>query len=189
MTIYQFHPHGHLRARHFQYVAVYPDGREQTVLGVPKYDFRWQLAYELETPLTLPAGSKLVITAHYDNSANNKFNPAPDKQVFFRDQNSATDEMFSPFVQYAVGQGPDLPVVETAGCLIKNTLTHATAAVPSDQAPNSRAPVKIQGEQTFPLVGPSAFQSQSHTAAVVRDVLVNGRINVTSLKATGPCPN
>ena len=55
----------------------------------------------------------MVITAHFDNSGNNKFNPAPDKPVFFRDQNSATDEMFSPFVQYAVGQGPDLPVVET----------------------------------------------------------------------------
>ena len=117
-----------MRAKDFQYVAVYPDGREQTVLSVPKYDFRWQLAYEPETPLKLPAGSKLVITAHYDNSANN------------RDQNSATDEMFSPFVQYAVGQGPDLPVVETAGCLINNALTHSTKPVPSDQAPNSRAP-------------------------------------------------
>ena len=85
---------------------MYPDAREQTVLSVPKYDFRWQLAYEQETPLKLPAGGKLVITAHYDNSANTKFNPTPDKQVFFRDQNSATDEMFSPFVQYAVGQVP-----------------------------------------------------------------------------------
>jgi len=37
---------------------VYPDGREQTVLTVPRYNFHWQLAYDLETPLRLPPGSK-----------------------------------------------------------------------------------------------------------------------------------
>ena len=68
VTIYQFQPHAHLRGKDFKYAVVYPDGREETVLSVPKYDFHWQLAYELETPLKLPAGSKLVVTAHYDNS-------------------------------------------------------------------------------------------------------------------------
>ena len=86
MTIYQFHPHAHLRGKDFKYAVVYPDGREETVLSVPKYDFNWQLAYELETPLKLPAGSKLVVTAHYDNSRNNKYNPAPEKEVYFRDR-------------------------------------------------------------------------------------------------------
>jgi hypothetical protein len=100
VTIYQFQPHAHHRGKDFKYTVVYPDGHEQTVLSVPKYDFRWQLAYELETPLKLPAGSKLVITAHYDNSANNEHNPGPEKEVYFRDQNQSWDEMFSPFIQY-----------------------------------------------------------------------------------------
>ena len=86
------------------------------MLSVPKYDFHWQLAYDLETPLTLPAGSKLVITAHYDNSMKNErllhphghedsnpaHNPGPDKEVHFRDQNQSWDEMFSPFIQYSI---------------------------------------------------------------------------------------
>jgi hypothetical protein len=75
VIIYQFHPHAHLRAKDFTYTVVYDDGREQTVLSIPKYDFHWQLAYDLETPLELPAGSKLVVTAHYDNSVNNRNNP------------------------------------------------------------------------------------------------------------------
>jgi hypothetical protein len=86
------------------------------VLSVPKYDFHWQLAYDLETPLGLPAGSKLVVSAHYDNSVQNELllhhhgykdsdpahNPGPDKEVHFRDQNQSWDEMFSPFIQYSV---------------------------------------------------------------------------------------
>ena len=103
ITIYQFQPHAHLRCKDFKYDVVYPDGREQTVLSVPKYNFQWQLAYDLETPLHLPAGSKLVVTAHYDNSRNNKYNPGPEKEVYFRDgENQSWDEMFTPFVQYSI---------------------------------------------------------------------------------------
>ena len=77
VTIYQFHPHAHYRGKDFTYSVVYPDGHEQTLLSVPRFDHRWQMAYELETPLKLPAGSKLIVTAHYDNSARKMHNPAP----------------------------------------------------------------------------------------------------------------
>ena len=59
VTIYQLQPHAHLRGKDFKYSVVYPDGREVSVLSVPKYDFHWQLAYDLDKPLELPAGSKL----------------------------------------------------------------------------------------------------------------------------------
>src|SRR5262249_44421097 len=55
VTLYQLQPHAHMRAKGFTYVAVYPDGRELTVLTVPAYDFHWQLAYQLDQPLALPA--------------------------------------------------------------------------------------------------------------------------------------
>jgi mono/diheme cytochrome c family protein len=121
VTIYQFQPHAHLRGKDFKYAVVYPDGREDTVLNVPKYDFHWQLAYDLDTPLKLPAGSKLVVTAHYDNSLKNDrllhhrshdhrshdandpaHNPGPEKEVYFREQNQSWDEMFFPFIQYTI---------------------------------------------------------------------------------------
>lgn len=102
IIIYQLQPHAHHRGKDFKYKVVYPDGREQTLLSVPKYDHRWQMAYELKTPLKLPAGSKLVVTAHYDNSKRNMHNPAPEKAVYFRDMNQSWDEMFTPFIQYSV---------------------------------------------------------------------------------------
>jgi len=102
VTIYQFQPHAHLRGKDFQYAVVFPDGRNEPVLSVPRYDFNWQIAYELETPLKLPAGSKLVVTAHYDNSIKNLANPGPDKTVYFREENQSWDEMFSPLLEYSV---------------------------------------------------------------------------------------
>ena len=102
VTIYQLQPHAHLRGKDFKYAVVYPDGREESVLSVPKYDHMWQLAYELDTPLKLPAGSKLVVTAHYDNSLKNKHNPGPEREVYFREENQSWDEMFTPFIQYTI---------------------------------------------------------------------------------------
>jgi hypothetical protein len=102
VIFYQFQPHAHHHGRDFRYAVVYPDGREQTLLSVPNYDHRWQMAYELEKPLRLPAGSKLVVTAHYDNSTRNMHNPAPEKPVYFREQNQSWDEMFTPFMLYSM---------------------------------------------------------------------------------------
>ncbi|MGH9821759.1 MAG: thiol-disulfide isomerase [Blastocatellia bacterium] len=74
-------PHMHFRGKDFTYTAVYPDGRSEVVLQVPKYDFNWQLVYRLKEPLFLPKGSRLDCVAHFDNSAGNKYNPDPTKEV------------------------------------------------------------------------------------------------------------
>ena len=217
VTIYQFQPHAHLRAKDFTYAVVYPDGREQTVLTVPRYDFRWQLAYDLETPLELPAGSKLVVTAHYDNSRNNQFNPAPEKEVYFRDQNQSWDEMFTPFVQYAIdlpqsggrsGNHPSrsLPIVQAVGCLEQSpdgTWMLASAGEPvvsASQATTSLALRAAQGaplgHRLFRLLGTEVFagERQPGHKSVVKGVLIDGknegRLNVTSLKDTAQsCTN
>ena len=63
------------------YTLTYPDGRAETVLHVPNYDFNWQLEYD--TSIKVPKGTKLRVDVHYDNSINNKYNPNPSKDVFF----------------------------------------------------------------------------------------------------------
>ena len=42
---------------------------------------------------------KMVVTAHFDNSVHNKYNPAPDREVTWADQ--SWEEMFVPFVTYS----------------------------------------------------------------------------------------
>jgi hypothetical protein len=79
-------PHMHLRGKSFRYDLEYPDGRVETLLDVPRYDFNWQLVYVLEEPKRIPAGSTLRCEAHYDNSANNLANPDPSQRVHWGDQ-------------------------------------------------------------------------------------------------------
>jgi mono/diheme cytochrome c family protein len=79
-------PHMHVRGKDMTYIAHYPDGTDEVLLSVPKYDFNWQITYELKTPKVLPKGTIVEVIAHYDNSAANKFNPDPSKDVKWGDQ-------------------------------------------------------------------------------------------------------
>jgi hypothetical protein len=86
-------PHMHLRGKDMTVNLVYPDGRSSTVLSVSHYNFAWQIIYYLAKPLMLPAGTKVEITAHWDNSPNNPFNPDPAKSIEWGNQ--SWDEMLS----------------------------------------------------------------------------------------------
>jgi hypothetical protein len=97
-TLYALSPHMHLRGKDMTFTAIFPDGRQETLLSVPKFDFNWQILYELETPLKLPAGTRLRVVAHYDNSPKNRHNPAPDREVLWSQQSQ--DEMFSPEIRF-----------------------------------------------------------------------------------------
>jgi hypothetical protein len=86
VLITSFMPHMHVRGKSFIYTAVYPDGRSEILLNVPKYDFNWQHTYLPKEPIALPKGARLDCVAHFDNSAKNKFNPDPSKEVRWGDQ-------------------------------------------------------------------------------------------------------
>ncbi|MEP6621811.1 MAG: cytochrome c [bacterium] len=79
-------PHTHLRGTRWQYKLEKPDGTSEIILDVPRYDFNWQTNYFFAKPLELPAGSKILSTAWYDNSATNKSNPDASKDVKWGDQ-------------------------------------------------------------------------------------------------------
>lgn len=97
VTLVGLWPHMHDYGKDMTFVAVYPDGREETILRVPKYDPGWQIQYELAEPLKLPAGSAIRATAHYDNSSANPRNRTPDRDVAWGLQ--SWNEMFGPFLE------------------------------------------------------------------------------------------
>ena len=91
----QMMPHMHLRGKSMTYKLIFPDGREQIVLNVPKYDFNWQIVYNPVQPIFIPKGTKLHVDAIYDNSTLNKFNPNPTRTVY--PGRMTWEEMMSPF--------------------------------------------------------------------------------------------
>src|SRR5438045_5709581 len=100
VTLYGLTPHLHLRGKSMKYTLTMPDGGEEILLDVPRYDFNWQLSYELETPKHIPAGSKVTVVTLFDNSPKNPYNPAPDKEVFWSEQ--SWDEMYAPQARITV---------------------------------------------------------------------------------------
>ena len=100
-------PHMHVRGKDMKYIAHYPDGTSEVLLNVPKYDFNWQITYELAKPKVLPAGTSVEVIAHFDNSKENKFNPDPSKDVKWGDQ--TWEEMMIGFWSTVV----DAPVKST----------------------------------------------------------------------------
>ena len=93
-------PHMHLRGRDITYRAVYPDGRSEVLLAVPKYNFNWQVYYYPKAPIAVPKGTRIEAVAHYDNSTNNPGNPDPTKEVRFGEQ--TWDEMMNAFFDFTV---------------------------------------------------------------------------------------
>ena len=98
MLVYNIMPHSHLRGKAGRMTAVYPDGREEILLNVPKYDFKWQTVYSYVEPKRIPAGSTLIWTFAWDNSPQNPANPDPTASVRWGDQ--TFEEMGIGFMRF-----------------------------------------------------------------------------------------
>jgi mono/diheme cytochrome c family protein len=98
MPIMGFMPHMHTRGAAFKYEVTYADGKTETLLDIPRYDFNWQLRYDYKHPKLIPQGSTLKITAVFDNSTGNKANPDPTKLVRWGSQ--TVDEMMIGYIEY-----------------------------------------------------------------------------------------
>jgi hypothetical protein len=106
-------PHMHVRGKDQTWTLEYPDGRKQVILNVSRYDFNWQLGYDIS--INVPKGTKLRVVAHYDNSANNRFNPNPNKTVYYGQM--TWEEMMSPFFGVIVKKDADASKVITSPVL------------------------------------------------------------------------
>lgn len=93
-------PHMHYRGKSFRYEATYPNKRKETLLVVPRYDFNWQLGYQLSKPKTIPKGTRIRCYATFDNSEENLANPDPTETVRWGDQ--TWEEMMIGYFDIAV---------------------------------------------------------------------------------------
>lgn len=96
--VYSILPHSHFRGKAAKFVAQYPDGSEELLLNVPNYDFNWQTTYQLTEPKFMPAGTRIIYTNWWDNSAQNPANPDPNKEVTWGQQ--SFEEMIFGAIAY-----------------------------------------------------------------------------------------
>ena len=67
--VLNYWPHAHLRAHASKYVATYPDGRQELLLDVPRYNQDWQETYTYKEPKMLPKGTRIDVSFWFDNTA------------------------------------------------------------------------------------------------------------------------
>ncbi|HLY72592.1 MAG TPA: hypothetical protein VKU80_00610 [Planctomycetota bacterium] len=96
--ILSFLPHMHVRGKAFKYVAVSPEGTEEVLLDVPRYDFNWQTCYRLREPKAVRKGTTIHAYARFDNSRGNPANPDPSKEVRWGQQ--TWEEMLVGYLDY-----------------------------------------------------------------------------------------
>ncbi len=112
MVVYNMLPHAHFRGKSSRFSVVYPDGTEEVLLHVPNYDFNWQTTYVLEEPKYLPAGTRLIHTTWWDNSAQNPANPDPGVDVTWGEQ--SWEEMLFGAVLMRLATEEEIAAQETA---------------------------------------------------------------------------
>jgi thiol-disulfide isomerase/thioredoxin len=98
MMLTAYMAHMHVRGKAFKYELIAADGKTETLLDIPRYDFNWQLQYDLAQPKFIPAGSTIKVTAVFDNSSGNPANPDPNKNVRWGPQ--TFDEMMIGYVEH-----------------------------------------------------------------------------------------
>jgi hypothetical protein len=103
--ILSFMPHMHLRGKDFFIEAIYADGKKETLLSVPRFNFNWQSVYRYAEPVMVPSGTKIHCIAHFDNSKNNPNNPDPTKTVYWGDQ--TWEEMMIGWMDFAYEKKPE----------------------------------------------------------------------------------
>ena len=114
ILVYSLLPHAHFRGKASEFVAQYPDGTEEKLLSVPRYDFNWQTTYSLDQPKLLPAGTQIVHRTWWDNSARNPANPDATRVVPWGEQ--SWDEMLFGAIRYrVVGAGEAEQIAASSG--------------------------------------------------------------------------
>ena len=139
-------PHTHVRGKDFRYDLIYPDGKRETVLWVPNYDFGWQTTYMLAEPKQVPRGSKLYCVAHYDNSEDNYNNPDPTKEVSWGEQ-TWEEMMFGWFEMALVNQ--DLTKPATANSLRVKDFLASVDTITIDDQTKAMASEALKNEKAF----------------------------------------
>jgi hypothetical protein len=113
LDVYGAGGHAHYLCKQMKMTATLPTGETKTILWIDRWDFAWQERYYFADPMRLPAGTKLDVELHYDNSAENPSNPH-DPPVRVAWGRGSEDEMGAMSIEATAVNEADLPELREA---------------------------------------------------------------------------
>lgn len=113
VSLLGIYPHAHYLAREMEIFATKPGGEIEWLLHIKDWDFNWQDDYRYRGSVELPAGAKVTMRYHFDNSADNPRNPHDPPQRVRYGLRSA-DEMANVALQVLPARESDVAVLREA---------------------------------------------------------------------------
>ena len=98
IVLHGFRAHMHYRGKSMSARVIYPDNTQEDIINVANYNFAWQPTYRTDEPMTLPAGSRVVVEGAFDNSEYNL--GVPDPTVTAMGGLQSWEEMFIGYFSY-----------------------------------------------------------------------------------------
>jgi peroxiredoxin len=172
-------PHMHVRGKDFRYDLIYPDGKKETVLWVPRYDFGWQTTYELTEPKRVPRGTKMVCVAHFDNSDDNYANPDSTKEVAWGEQ--TWEEMMFGWFEMALAD-QDLTQPATAGALRSKEFLAQADSIKVDDQLKAMARGALKDDKTFERFGFQIFELVPQVDRICITTVENDKLRLKMLQ-------
>lgn len=124
-------PHMHLLGRQMTVNARFPNGSVRQLINIEDWDFHWQAIYDFKEPITLPAGTRIELTAFYDNSTGNPKNPSnPPVPVSWGER--TTDEMCLTFISV---KSPTAPTMNTVPFSLGDRRTESVVTLGAAASP------------------------------------------------------
>jgi copper type II ascorbate-dependent monooxygenase-like protein len=92
MSLISIMPHMHFIGKSFLAYALTLDGEKIPLIKISNWDFNWQTMYQFKKMIKIPAGSRIIVEAKFDNTSENPVNPnQPAKDIGYGW--NSTDEM------------------------------------------------------------------------------------------------
>jgi Tfp pilus assembly protein PilF len=123
------YPHAHYLGKEVRGTATLPDGSQQDLIWIRRWDFRWQDRYRYRSPVFLPRGTRLSMRFTFDNSAtnpNNRFRPPQP----VRSGPRSTDEMAQLWLEVVPRRAEDAALLNAD--FVRRQLLAAIAAAELD---------------------------------------------------------
>jgi hypothetical protein len=165
LTLLSVAPHAHLLNKSWKVWVVKPTGDTIPLIKINDWDFRWQGNYRFTSPLRIPAGSRLMAEAVYDNTAQNPRNPNSPPQTTQWGESTTAEMLLSYFDLLPYRPGDENIVLSTMPGVATTPGTVQMALFPNPASGSST----ISFQQERP--GPVSVSVLDATGRLVRSVV------------------
>ncbi|WP_210519824.1 T9SS type A sorting domain-containing protein [Hymenobacter terricola] len=185
-TMLSIAPHAHFLSKGWKVWAVKPNGDTIRLVKINDWDFRWQGIYRFTSLQRIPAGSRLMADATYDNTAQNPRNPNSPPQTVQWGESTTAEMLLTYFDVLPYRAGDENIVLSTVPGVATTPGTVQMAVFPNPTSATTT--INFQMERASPVTVSLLDGTGRLVRAVVRSKAYPAGPQQLPLPLTGVAP-